>query len=44
MLSSTFLKKYDYFREKQDALNTWGLRLSRIVNDLELVKTEKEEA
>jgi integrase len=35
--------KYDYFREKQDALNAWGSRLSRIVNDLELVKTEKEE-
>jgi hypothetical protein len=29
--------KYDYLREKQEALNAWGARLSRIVSDLELV-------
>ena len=34
--------KYDYLREKQEAMNAWGARLSRIVSALELVKIEKE--
>jgi integrase len=29
--------KYDYLKEKQEALNAWGARLSRIVSNLELV-------
>ncbi len=33
--------KYDYLREKQEALNAWGARLSRIVTNLELVGTTK---
>ncbi len=32
--------KYDYLKEKQEALNAWGARLSRIVSELELVQTE----
>jgi integrase len=30
--------RYDYLKEKQEALNTWGARLSRIVSELELAK------
>jgi integrase len=37
--------KYDYLREKQEALNAWGARLLRIVSDLELVgNSAKSEA
>jgi hypothetical protein len=36
--------RYGYDKEKQEALNAWGTRLSRIVSELELVKTEKEKA
>jgi hypothetical protein len=32
--------KYDYLKEKQEALNAWGARLSRIVSGLELVRAE----
>ena len=34
--------KYDYLKEKQEALNAWGARLSRIVSDLELVEPKAE--
>jgi hypothetical protein len=30
-----------YDKEKQEALNSWGTRLARIVSDLELVKSEE---
>ena len=36
--------RYSYDKEKQEALNAWGARLSRIVSGLELVKAENEEA
>lgn len=42
-----FTKVYDrnaYNKEKQEALNAWGARLSRIVSGLELVKAESGEA
>ena len=29
--------KYDYLKEKQEALNAWGIRLARLVSGLELV-------
>ncbi|MBN1567415.1 MAG: tyrosine-type recombinase/integrase [Acidobacteria bacterium] len=32
--------RYSYDREKQEALDAWGARVSRIVSGLELVKTE----
>ena len=32
--------KYDYLKEKREALNSFGARLLRIVSDLEIVKTE----
>jgi len=35
--------RYDYLKEKQEALNAWGARLSRIVSSLELVRTENSE-
>jgi integrase len=35
--------RYDYLKEKQEALNAWGARLSRIVSGLELVKAENGE-
>ena len=34
--------RYDYLKEKREALNLWGARLSRIVSGLELVKTEND--
>jgi len=40
-------KVYDrngYDKEKQEALNAWGARLSRIGSRLELVKAESGEA
>lgn len=39
-------KVYDRYicdKEKQEALNAWGARLSRIVSGLELVKAEYRE-
>jgi integrase len=36
--------KYDYLKEKREALNAWGARLSRIVSGLELVKADSNEA
>jgi integrase len=30
--------KYDYLKEKQEALSAWGIRLSRMVSSLELAK------
>jgi integrase len=36
--------RYSYDKEKQEALNAWGARLSRIVSGLELVKVENEES
>jgi integrase len=36
--------RHSYDKEKQEALNAWGSRLSKILSDLELVKTEKKEA
>ncbi len=36
--------RHSYDKEKQEALNAWGARLSRIVSDLELVKIEDSEA
>jgi integrase len=35
--------KYEYLKEKQEALNAWGARLGRIVSGLELVKAEDGE-
>ncbi len=35
--------RYGYDKEKQEALNTWGARLGRIVSGLELVKAENGE-
>jgi integrase len=35
--------KYDYLREKQEALNAWGIRLTRLVSGFELVKAESNE-
>jgi len=35
--------KYDYLKEKQEALNAWGIRLSRIVSGFELLKAEHGE-
>ena len=32
--------RHSYDKEKQEALNAWGMRLSRIVSGLELVKAE----
>ncbi|MBN2321273.1 MAG: hypothetical protein JXR49_19495 [Acidobacteria bacterium] len=32
--------RYSYDREKQEALDTWGARLVRIVSDLELVRMQ----
>jgi len=43
---SVGVKVYDrhsYDKEKQEALNAWGARLSRIVSGLELVKVENGE-
>jgi integrase len=34
--------RYSYDREKQEALNMWGVRLARIVSDLELVRAEEK--
>jgi hypothetical protein len=36
--------KYDYLREKQEASNAWGIRLTRLVSGFELVKAENNEA
>ncbi len=36
--------RYSYDKEKQEALNAWGQRLSRIVSGLELVMVQKDEA
>ncbi len=36
--------RHSYDKEKQEALNAWGARLSRIVGGLDLVKTENSEA
>jgi len=33
--------KYDYLKEKREALNAWGARLARIVSGLELVKLDE---
>jgi integrase len=35
--------RYDYLKEKREALNAWGTRLSRIVSSLELAKVEDGE-
>jgi integrase len=35
--------KYDYLKEKREALHAWGVRLLRIVSGLELVKPESRE-
>jgi integrase len=32
--------RYDYRKEKREALNAWGARLSRVVSGMELVKAE----
>jgi integrase len=34
--------RYDYLKEKRDALNAWGTRLSRIISDLEVVVNNHE--
>ena len=36
--------RHSYDQEKQEALNAWGTRLSRIVSGLELVKTEAKKS
>ena len=36
--------RYDYFKEKREALTSWGARLSRIVSGLELVKGDESKA
>lgn len=36
--------RHSYDQEKQDALNAWGTRFSRIVTNLELVKIESSDA
>jgi integrase len=36
--------RHSYDKEKQEALNAWGARLSRIVSDLELVGVKNDEA
>jgi hypothetical protein len=33
--------RHSYDKEKREALNAWGARLSHIVSDLELVKKEE---
>jgi len=35
--------KYDYLKEKQEALNAWGSRLARLVSGYELVKAENSD-
>ncbi len=35
--------RHSYDKEKQQALNTWGVRLSRIISDMELVAVKKSE-
>ncbi len=35
--------KYDHLKEKQEALNAWGIRLARLVSGFELVKAENSE-
>jgi integrase len=35
--------KYDYLKEKQEALNAWGSRLARLVSGFELVKAENSD-
>jgi integrase len=35
--------KYDYLKEKQEALNAWGNRLARLVSGFELVKAENSD-
>ena len=42
-ITNRVYNKYDYLKEKQEALNSWGTRLSVIVSDLELVKAENTE-
>ena len=36
--------KYDYLKEKREALNALGARLMRIVSDLEIVKPETSQS
>ena len=36
--------RHSYDKEKQEALNAWGARLSRIVSDMELVGAKNDEA
>lgn len=35
--------RYDYLKEKREALNLWGTRLSRIVSGLELLKADRSD-
>lgn len=34
--------KYEYFKEKREALDAWGIQLLKIVSELELVKAETQ--
>jgi len=36
--------RHSYDKEKQEALNAWGARPSRIVSDLDLVEVKNDEA
>jgi hypothetical protein len=42
-VTSAVYNQYSYLKEKREALDLWGAKLSRIVSDLELVKTENSE-
>jgi hypothetical protein len=39
-IKSAVYNQYAYLKKKHEALNAWGVRLSRIVSGLELVKAE----
>jgi integrase len=42
-ITSAVYNQYQYLKEKREALDAWGTRLSRIVSGLELVKAENGE-
>jgi hypothetical protein len=39
-ITSMIYNKYQYLKEKREALDAWGARLVRIVSNLELVESQ----
>jgi integrase len=39
-ITSAVYNQYGYLKEKRDAMDLWGVRLSRLISGLELVRTE----